>query len=126
MVTNYPIGDFITRVKNAALSNAKEVRVGKTNYIKSVAEALKREGFLSEVKEEDGEVVIKLTYARKEPVLMNLELVSKPGLRIYETVEDLESKRGPEVYILSTSQGVLSTKEAIKKNVGGEVILKAL
>lgn len=126
MITNYPVGDFITRVKNAALSNTKVIRVGKTNYIKSVAEALQREGFLSEVKEEDGEVIVRLNYARKEPVLMDLQLISKPGLRIYETVEELESKRGPEVYIISTSQGVLSSKEAIKKNLGGEVILKAL
>jgi len=126
MITNYPVGDFITRIKNAALSSAKELRVRKTNYIKAVAEALEREGFLSEVKEEDKELIVKLAYARKEPILMNLELVSKPGLRIYETVEELESKKGPEVYILSTSKGILSSKEAIKKNIGGEVILKAL
>lgn len=126
MITNYPVGDFITRIKNAALSNTKELRVRKTNYIKAVAEALEREGFLSEVKEEDNELIVKLAYARKEPILMNLELVSKPGLRIYETVEELESKKGPEVYILSTSKGILSSKEAIKKNIGGEVILKAL
>lgn len=123
---NYPVGDFITRVKNAALADVKEIRVRKTKLIESVAKALEREGFLSEVKKEKDDLVVKLAYAKKEPILISLELVSKPGLRIYETVEELESKKGPEIYILSTSKGVLSSNEAVKKNIGGEVIAKVL
>lgn len=126
MVSNYPVGDFITRVKNAALSNAKEVRVRQTKLIKSVANTLKREGFLSDVKEDGEDLVVKIAYAKKEPILINLELVSKPGLRIYKTVEELASEKGPELYIISTSRGVLSSNEAMKKNIGGEVIAKAL
>lgn len=126
MTTNYPVGDFVTRVRNAALSNAKEVRMRKTKFIKSVAEALEREGFLSEVKEDEDDLVVRLAYAKKEPIIMRLDLVSKPGLRIYRSVEELESEKGPEIYIISTSKGVLSSSEAIKKNIGGEVILKAL
>lgn len=125
-MTNYPVGDFVTRVKNAAMSDAKEVRLGKTKLIKAVAEALKREGFLDEVSEKDDELILRLAFKEKEPLIIDLELVSRPGLRIYETVEELESKKGPEVYILSTSKGVLSSNEAVKKNIGGEVILKAL
>lgn len=126
MKSNYPVGDFVTRIKNAALSDARVVRVRKTKLIKAVAEALKREGFLSEVKEKEGELVARLAYVKKEPIIMNLTLVSKPGLRVYKTVEELEAKRGPEIYILSTSKGVLLSSEAIKKNIGGEVIVKAL
>ena len=126
MISNYPFGDFVTRLKNAALSDAKEVRVRKTKLIKAVAEALKREGFLLEVKEEKDELVVRLAFVKKEPIIMNLTLVSKPGLRIYETAEELASKRGPEIYIVSTSKGVLSSNEAVKKNIGGEVIVKAL
>lgn len=98
----------------------------KTKFIKSVAEALEREGFLSEVKEDEDDLVVRLAYAKKEPIIMRLDLVSKPGLRIYRSVEELESEKGPEIYIISTSKGVLSSSEAIKKNIGGEVILKAL
>jgi small subunit ribosomal protein S8 len=126
MTTNYPVGDFVARVRNAALSNAKEVRMRKTKLVKSVAEALEREGFLSEVKEDGDDLVAKLAYTKKEPIIISLDLVSKPGLRIYRTAEELESKKGPEIYIISTSKGVLSSSEAIKKNIGGEVILKAL
>jgi small subunit ribosomal protein S8 len=126
MITNYPVGDFIARIKNAALADVKEVRVGKTKLVKAVAQALKREGFLSEVKEDGGKVVVNLAYAKKEPILIDIILVSKPGLRIYETVEEIESKKGPEIYIISTPKGVLSSNEAIKKNVGGEVIAKVL
>jgi small subunit ribosomal protein S8 len=122
--TNYPVGDFLIRIKNALLSGKREVSVGSTKLIKEVAKTLKREGFLSEVSEKKGKLTVKLMIRAKEPVLMDLKLISKPGLRIYMRVDELEAIKGPEVYILSTAQGVMSSKEAIKKRVGGEVIAK--
>jgi small subunit ribosomal protein S8 len=122
--TNYPVGDFLIRLKNASRARRKEFTVRKTNFIKSVAEALKREGFLDDVKVNKGELTISIAYRKKAPLFANLKLVSKPGLRIYMGVEELEKIKGPEVYILSTPKGVLSLKEALKKREGGEILAK--
>lgn len=124
--TNYPVGDFLIRIKNAARTNAGEVTVPKTKMIKKVAEALKKEGIVSAVKDKKGELKVKLAMLKKESILMDLKLVSRPGLKIYMGTEELESKKGPEIYILTTPKGILSSKEAIKKGVGGEVIVKIL
>jgi small subunit ribosomal protein S8 len=124
--TNYPAGDFLIRLKNAARARRKEFTIRNTKLIKSIADALKRERFLEDVKESKGELTVKLTYMKKTPIFDDIVLVSKPGLRIYMGVEDLEKVKGPEVLIISTPQGVLSLKEALKKRVGGEVIAKVL
>lgn len=122
--TNYPIGDFLTRVKNAANAQKHEMISPSTKLITSVASCLKREGFLDEVEKVGSNLHIRLAYRRKEPIIMDLKLVSKPGLRIYMSASDIESIRGPFVMIISTPEGVLSSKEAIKKHVGGEVMAK--
>lgn len=121
-VTNYPIGDFLIRVKNTAMARGREVSANNTKLIKAVAQALKKEGFLEEVSEENGKIVVILAYRRKEPVIMDLKIISRPGIRVYASVDDLEKKRGPSLYILSTSSGIKSSKEAIKLRKGGEII----
>lgn len=124
--TNYPAGDFLIRLKNAARASRKEFTIRNTKLIKSIADALKREGFLEDVKEAKGELTVRIAYMKKAPIFNSVDLVSKPGLRIYMGIEDLEKVKGPEVYIISTPEGVLSLKEALKKKVGGEVIAKIL
>ncbi|QQS38957.1 30S ribosomal protein S8 [Candidatus Woesebacteria bacterium] len=121
---NYPIGDFLIQIKNASLAGNEKVSVAKTKYIKSVAEALKKERYLTEVVDDDGVITVTLAFHKKEPLLFGLKLVSRPGLRRYMSVDDLEKHRGPETLILSTAHGVLSSKDAIKLRVGGEVIAK--
>lgn len=125
-VTNYPLGDFLIRIKNQALAKGSEVSVVKTKMIVAVAKALLDLGVLREFVEENGNIVVKLAYRKKEPVLMDLKLVSKPGLRIYMSVDDLLKKKGPRVYILSTPKGIKNSKQAIKERVGGEVIAEIL
>lgn len=124
--TNYPIGDFLIRLKNAAKAGKREVDIPKTKMAKEVAKTLKREGFLTDVKDKKDTLKLKLTIRKKEPIMMSLKLVSKPGLRIYWGADDIEQKKGPETYILSTPEGILSSKEAVKKRVGGEVIAEVL
>ncbi len=126
MINNYPVGDFLIRIKNAALAKRKSVNVPTTKLIKAVAETLEKEGFLSQVKVTDGELSAMLTYQKKEPVVMNVKLVSKPGLRIYADVDELEGRRKPSILVISTPKGVMSSKEAVKKRVGGEVIAEVL
>ncbi len=119
---NYPVGDFLIRLKNAGIAGHKEVPSIKSKLINAVALCLKKEGFLDSVTEKDGAIIVALAFRRKEPVLMDVKIVSKPGLRIYMGAEDIVKKKGPSVLILSTSKGILSAKDAIKQKVGGELI----
>jgi small subunit ribosomal protein S8 len=126
MNINYPVGDFLIRLKNAGMAGKSVVFVKKSKLIRAVADALKKEGFLDEIEEEKGVLLVKLSFRKKEPVLLNIRLVSKPGLRVYMNVEELIAKKGPSVVILSTPLGIMSAKDAIKKEVGGEVIAEVL
>lgn len=121
-MVNYPIGDFLIRLKNAGMANRGEVMTQSTKLIRAVAEVLKREGFLSEIEESKGVLKVKLAYKSKQPVLMDIKLISKLGLRVYMSVDKIKAKKGSSLYIISTPHGVLSSKEAIKKQAGGEVI----
>jgi small subunit ribosomal protein S8 len=122
--TNYPVGDFLIRVKNAALARQKQVVVAKTNIIAAVAKLLKEEGYLSEVVEEGGKLNIKLAYRKKEPVLLDIVLMSKPGLRVYMGADEMEERKGPAQIVVSTSKGLMTEGQAVKKRLGGEVIAK--
>lgn len=124
--TNYPVGDFLIQIKNAVLVNNRQLSVRKTKLIKAVANTLKKEGYLDNVKEEEGRIDVRLSYKKKEPVILDLKLISKPGLRVYKSYDELEKLKGPSIMILTTAQGVISHKDAIKKHVGGEVIVEIL
>lgn len=124
LTSNYPIGDFLIRIKNAALVNKKDVEMRRTNLVEAVAKKLKNAGFLNEVKIKGDKLTISLRYVSKRPVLIDLKLVSKPGLRIYMSADDLEGVRSPSTFIISTPKGIMTTKEAIKQRVGGEVIVE--
>ncbi len=119
---NYPVGDFLVRIKNAALADKREFSVQNTKLIKQVAEVMSKVGYLEKLKVEKNRLIIRLAYHKKEPLLLDIKLISKPGLRIYMGVDELEKKRGSSIYILSTPKGVMASKEAIKKRLGGEVI----
>lgn len=125
-MTNYSIADFLIRLKNAALVGKKEVSIDKTKLILAVANTLKKERFLDKVEEKDGKVNVTLSIFSKKAVISNIKIVSKPGLRIYVNVDELESRRSPEMLILTTPLGVMSDKDAIKKRTGGEVIARVL
>jgi len=121
-LTNYPVGDFLIRIKNTAMAKNKEVTVVSDRQLVSTADALKKMGFVDSVKNEKGILTVSLTFKDKKPRLMDLKLVSKPGLRIYMGVEELEKHKGPSVYLVSTPKGVTSSLGAIKNGVGGEVL----
>ncbi len=125
-MTNYHIADFLIRLKNASMANLKEVTMPSTNMIIAVAETLKSENFLNDVKVDGKNITVKLSIYKKSPVLSNVTIISRPGLRIYMSVDDIEAIKSPEVYILSTPKGILSGRNAIKERVGGEVIAKVI
>ena len=125
-VGNYPVGDFLIRIKNASLARKKTVEFPSNKFVISVAKSLVKEKYLEEETVVQGVLKISLSYKKKEPMISNIKLVSRPGLRVYMKVEDLESLRGPSIFILSTPIGIMSSKEAIKKRQGGEIIAEIL
>jgi small subunit ribosomal protein S8 len=121
-ITNYSIGDFLIRVKNSAMAGEKKLTVPSNKQIIKIAESLKRSGFFDEVKKEKENLLISLAFKARKPLLMNIKLVSKPGRRIYLGASEIAKKRGPSQYLISTPKGILMTREALRQNIGGEVI----
>jgi len=120
--TNYPVGDFLIRVKNAAQAKNREVKGASGKKKVAIAKALVRAGFIEDVKAKDGILSLNLKFSHKSPVLMDIKLVSKPGKRVYYKLSDIEAKKGPSTYFVSTPKGILTSKEAKKKGMGGEII----
>jgi len=118
-----PIGDMLTRIRNACLAHKKTVELPGSSLKLAVAELLRREGYLISVGKENNTIRLELAYDGKEPVLTGVKRISKPGLRWY-----VNNKKIPVVMggmglaILSTPQGVMSGKDAKNKGIGGEVL----
>ncbi len=110
------------KIKNAAMAKNKKVECTANKQIVAVAQSLKKLGFLEEVKKDGRILTLSLAFKEKRPVLINLKLISKPGLRIYQGVEEIEGKKGPSTLLVSTPKGILSSREVIKQRAGGEVI----
>ena len=128
MVTD-PIADFLTRIRNAQMANHRIVEIPASNLKKRMTEILYEKGYILKYKFEDdnkqGVIKIALKYdpTTKEPAIKTLERVSRPGLRQYAGPADLRRvKSGLGLAIVSTSQGVMTDKEAKAQNVGGEVL----
>lgn len=120
--TNYVIGDFLIRIKNAAIAGNKTVEIVANQKLVAISEALKKMGFLDSSKSEKGILTVALTYKNKRARLIDIKLVSKPGLRVYMGVQELTTHKSPSVYLISTPKGMMSSLKAIKDGMGGEVI----
>lgn len=123
-----PIADMLTRIRNANNSKHLTVDIPASNMKKAIADILLNEGYVKavEVIEDGTQGVIRITlkYAEnKQKVLSGLKRVSKPGLRIYASKDELPRVlKGLGIAIISTSKGIMTDKEARKLNVGGEVL----
>lgn len=123
-----PVADMLTRVRNAISIERPFVEMPFSQLKKNIAEALKREGFIWEVSKVDGapfaSLRIDLKYGPNgERVIQKLKRVSTPGRRVYCGADELPNVlQGLGVCLLSTNQGVLSSREAKQKNVGGEIL----
>ena len=128
MVMTDPIADFLTRIRNANMVRHDSVEVPASKIKKDIAEILKSEGFVRDVEyiEDDKQGVIRvfLKYsADKTRVISGLKRISKPGLRTYVKSDDVPKVlNGLGVAIISTSEGVITDKEARAKKIGGEVL----
>ena len=123
------IADMLTRIRNANSAKHDSVDIPASNMKKAIAQILVDEGYVKSFQViEDGKqgiirVVLKYQGPSKSPVLLGLRRVSKPGLRIYSSSEDMPKVlKGIGTAIVSTSKGVMTDKRARKEHVGGEVL----
>jgi small subunit ribosomal protein S8 len=130
MNLNDPIGDMITRIRNAQRRIKPKVSTPGSKLRKSVLDVLKSEGYIrdySTLERSDGrtEFEIELKYFDGAPVIRTIERVSKPGRRVYASVKNLPRvNNGLGVAIVSTPKGVMADHAAREANVGGEILCR--
>ena len=121
------IADMLTRIRNANSMGYTDVTVPASKLKVELARILKEEGFIKGYKvvkdDAQGSIVITLKYVNKERVITGLKRISKPGLRVYAKSSEIPKVlNGLGIAIISTSQGIMTDKEARKQNLGGEVL----
>ncbi len=122
-----PIADFLTRIRNAAIAHHKLVDVPASKMKEGLAGILKDQGFIHDYKRVEegpqGAIRIALRYVNGESSMLGLKRVSRPGLRRYAAATEIPRvKNGLGIAIISTSQGLMTDKEARNRNIGGEVL----
>jgi small subunit ribosomal protein S8 len=124
-----PIADYLTRIRNAVMANHKVVEIPASNIKKDMTRILFEKGYILNYKfEEEGpqgniKIALKYNPETKSNAIKSLERISRPGLRKYVDSENLPRVlNGLGVAIISTSQGVMTDKEARSLNIGGEVL----
>ncbi len=124
-----PIADLLTRIRNAAAVGKTEVRVPSSKLKKVVAEQLKANKYLTDVKVEPGKprdtLVITINKAGENCNINEITRMSKPGRRVYVKANEIPKvKSGRGLVLVSTSRGVVTGQEAVKQRLGGELLLK--
>jgi small subunit ribosomal protein S8 len=128
MVVTDPIADMLTRIRNALVAKHDAIEVPASNMKKSIAQILLSEGYIRNYEVVDsgpqGLIKIGLKYGtNQQAVISGLRRISKPGLRVYAGKTEVPRVLGGlGIAIISTSQGVMTDKEARAKNIGGEVL----
>jgi len=130
MTMTDPLGDMLTRIRNAQMRGKGKVSTPASKIRQNVLDVLQTEGYIrgyAQVEYDGGkaEIEIELKYYDGDPVIKEIKRISKPGRRVYSSVGDLPRvHNGLGVSILSTSKGVMSDSEARLQNVGGEILCR--
>lgn len=129
MVVTDPIADYLTRLRNAQKASHRTVEIPASNMKKSITEILYDQGYILKYKfTDDGpqgtiKIAIKYDKVTREPVIRKLGRISRPGLRSYKSATELPRIiNGLGIAIISTSQGLMTDKQARAKGIGGEVV----
>ena len=122
-----PIADMLTRIRNANAQRHQTVDVPASKLKKSIAEILLEEGYIKSFEEIDdnsqGIIRITLKYVNKQKVISGLKRISKPGLRVYASKDELPKVLGGlGIALISTSKGIMTDKKAREAGIGGEVL----
>jgi len=126
----YNVADFVIRVKNASSARRKEVVMPYSKIVKAIAKLLVKEGYLADVKdtETDGRktITVGIRYVRRKAIVSDVEIVSKPSLRRHMATKELQAEQRKKTLMLvvSTSQGLMTSRQALQKGVGGELLFK--
>tara|TARA_B100001146_G_scaffold216522_1_gene220027 strand:+ start:523 stop:921 length:399 start_codon:yes stop_codon:yes gene_type:complete len=125
-----PIGDMITRIRNAQMRSLSSVKIPGSKFRASILDVLKKEGYISDYKfltdvKDKNSLTVSLKYDNGNPVIKEIKRVSKPGRRIYAKADSIPLiQNGLGVAIVSTSKGIMSDNDAKNKNIGGEIICR--
>ena len=125
-----PIGDMLTRIRNGQMRSLNKINIPFSNFRLKILEVLKKEGYIIDFNIDNSKKKIKflsvdLKYYEGQPVIKEIKRVSKPGRRVYSKATSIPKVlNGLGLAILSTSKGVMSDADAIKNNLGGEIICK--
>ena len=125
-----PIGDMLTRIRNAQMRLLNNVKIPNSNFRAKILDILKKEGYIVNYKilkesNNKGFISVDLKYNDGLPVIKEIKRVSKPGRRIYARAESIPKiQNGLGLAIVSTSKGIMTDNEARTQNVGGEIICR--
>ena len=124
-----PIGDMITRIRNAQLRALNNVAIPSSKFRARILDVLEQEGYIANYKissdNKKESLLVDLKYSNGLPVIKEIKRVSKPGRRIYAKAGSIEKiQNGLGIAIVSTSMGIMSDNDARTKNVGGEIICR--
>lgn len=124
-----PIADLLTRIRNAFAAKHKTIEAPHSKLKENLLKILKDNQYIKEVKvigkKPKAKLAITLRYPQQQAAVSNLTRISKPGRRVYVSVSDLSKvTKGRGILILSTPKGLMTAKNAKKKNLGGEILCK--
>ena len=125
-----PIGDMITRIRNAQMRTLNNVRIPGSKFREKILDVLKHEGYIADYKllfdaNKKSSLSVDLKYSNGLPVIKEIKRVSKPGRRVYVRATSIPKiQNGLGLAIVSTSIGIMTDNDARSKNVGGEIICK--
>lgn len=122
---NDTISDMLTRIRNANILKRKTVVIPWTRMNEQIIQLFAKEGFIESVQKEGVTLTVNLKYDKQttKPCITNLQRISKPGLRLYSNAKDIpQVLGGMGVIILSTSKGILTSREAKQRKIGGELL----
>ena len=127
---NYRVSDLIIRIKNATRSSRKEVVFDNFKINKAICKVLVTEGFLESfeavIKDDRKVLIAKIKYEKRIPNFTDVLVVSKPSLRKYARACEIPEiqRKGRHTIILSTNKGIMTGREALKRNMGGEILFR--
>jgi len=125
-----PIGDMITRIRNAQMRSLNHVNIPNSKFRAKILDVLKKEGYISDYKlssetKNKNTLSVDLKYDNGLPVIKEIKRISKPGRRIYARANSIPKiQNGLGLAIVSTSKGIMTDNEARNQNIGGEIICR--
>ena len=125
-----PIGDMITRIRNAQMRFLNNVKIPRSKFRAKILDVLKQEGYIADYKvlsdqNNNGDLSVDLKYNNGLPVIKEIKRISKPGRRIYARADSIPRiQNGLGLAIISTSKGIMTDNDARNQNIGGEIICR--